>query len=98
MSQIIEVDHHNSDRRMVAARAHAAFELLEPERTPREPFPDTSIIALLDYIAEEMAREYVHLEKTAAYEQLAENASREEVDVLAAIYARYCSRSMSSRG
>jgi hypothetical protein len=57
--------------RIVAARAHPAFELLEPERTSRDPSADAAITALLDHLAEELAREYVHLmEKAAGDERL----------------------------
>lgn len=77
MPQIIDIDYHNNDRGVLAAEAHPIFERLKPERTSKDPFADVAITALLDHLAEELAREYVHLmEKAADDERVADHASR----------------------
>jgi hypothetical protein len=62
---------------MAVSRARVAFELLEPERTSRDPAADTAMAALLDHLAEELAREYVRLmEKAARDEHIDGDVSR----------------------
>lgn len=63
---------------MAVTKAHVASELLEPEATSvRDPVADAAVTALLDHLAEELAREYVRLmEKAARDESIDGDASR----------------------
>ena len=77
MPQIIDSDYHNNDQGVLAAEAHPIFEQRKPERASKDPFADAAITALLDHLAEELAREYVHLmEKAADEERVADQAPR----------------------
>ena len=52
---------------MAVAKARLASELLEPEPvSARDPAADAAVTALLDHLAEELAREYVRLMEKAA--------------------------------
>jgi hypothetical protein len=61
---------------MAVASARVAPELLEAEPASARPFADAAVTALLDHLAEELAREYVHLMEQAAREERVEDASR----------------------
>jgi hypothetical protein len=63
---------------MAVTKARVASELLEPEPTfARDPAADAAVAALLDHLAEELAREYVRLmEKAARDERIGGDASR----------------------
>jgi hypothetical protein len=63
---------------MAVTKARVASELLEGEPTSaRDPAADAAVTALLDHLAEELAREYVRLmEKAARDERIDGNASR----------------------
>lgn len=52
---------------MAVARARVASELLEPEPTPARN--GAAVTALLDHLAEELAREYVRLMEKAAHDE-----------------------------
>lgn len=75
MPQIIDIDYHNNDRGVLSAEAHPLFGQRKPERASKDP--DVAITALLDHLAEELAREYVHLmEKAAGEERVTDQAPR----------------------
>lgn len=63
---------------MAVTKARVASELLELEATSvRDPVADAPVTALLDHLAEELAREYVRLmEKAARDESIDGDASR----------------------
>jgi hypothetical protein len=63
---------------MAVTKAHVASELREPEPTSaRDPAADAAVTALLDHLAEELAREYVRLmEKAAGDKRIDGDASR----------------------
>jgi ABC-type polar amino acid transport system ATPase subunit len=63
---------------MGVTKARVASELLEPEPTSaRDPAADAAVTALLDHLAEELAREYVRLmEKAVGDEGIDGDASR----------------------
>lgn len=55
---------------MAVTKARVASELLEPEATSvRDPVADAAVTALLDHLAEELAREYVRLMENAARDE-----------------------------
>jgi hypothetical protein len=61
----------------MVSRARVAFELLELEQTSARDPADAAMTALLDHLAEELAREYVRLmEKAAHDERIDDDASR----------------------
>jgi hypothetical protein len=63
---------------MAVTKARVASELLEREPTSaRDPAANAAVTALLDHLAEELAREYVRLmEKAAGDAHIGGNASR----------------------
>jgi hypothetical protein len=74
---MIDSDYHRRASCMAVANAHVASELLEPEPPARNSAADMALTALLDHLAEELAREYVCLrEKAAREEPIDEDVSR----------------------
>jgi hypothetical protein len=75
---MIDNDYHQEASRMAVARARVVSELLETEPTSAgDGAADAAVTALLDFLAEELAREYVRLmEKTARDEAIGGDASR----------------------
>lgn len=62
---------------MAVSTARVASELLEPEPAlARDPAADTAMTALLDHLAEELAKEYVHRMEKAAGDERDGDASR----------------------
>ena len=63
---------------MAVTKVRVTSEWLEPEPTSaRDPAADAALTALLDHLAEELAREYVRLmEKAAGDERIDGDASR----------------------
>jgi len=54
---------------MAVAKARVASELLEPEPFSARDPADAAVMALLDHLAEELAREYVRLMENAAHDE-----------------------------
>ena len=63
---------------MAVTKVRVTSELLEPEPTSaRDPAANAALTALLDHLAEELAREYVRLmEKAAGEERIDGDPSR----------------------